>query len=198
MPTTKQLVFWLSQKEVLNSNSMPSHFIVKGKMVQFLRELAAREGLNAHNDEHQSLIEERLAALKADQDTLTRKTRLKKKLKKDLSLTTEDIDAIVEEQFIGPTALSQVAKSPTLFKHFAMRVTVFPPTRRRLDPPNLYPSVKALADGLTDASWWEDDNFEHFLEISFRYGGLSGEKGRWKLVLDVTEIEDTSDFVTTA
>ena len=198
MSTTKQLTFWLNQKEVLNSNSMPGHFIVRGKMVQFLRELAANEGMKNHLEEHQPIIEERLAALKADQDTLTKKTRLKKKLKKDLSLTTDDIDAIIAEQFNEPTALSSLPEAPRLFEHFAMRVTVFPPSRRRLDPPNLYPSVKAIADGLTDASWWRDDNFEHFLEISFRYGGLSGEKGKWKLVLDVTEIDDISDFVTSA
>lgn len=64
-------------------------------------------------------------------------------------------------------------------------VTVYAPTRRRLDPPNLYPTVKALIDGLTDANLWPDDNHEVIKMMSFRYGGLSGESGKFKIVLDI-------------
>jgi crossover junction endodeoxyribonuclease RusA len=39
-------------------------------------------------------------------------------------------------------------------------VTIYAPTKRRLDPPNFYPTVKALVDGLTDAGIWTDDNSE--------------------------------------
>lgn len=49
-------------------------------------------------------------------------------------------------------------------------VTVYAPTRRRLDPPNLYPTVKALIDGLTDANLWPDDNHEVIKMMSFQYG----------------------------
>ena len=31
-------------------------------------------------------------------------------------------------------------------------------SRRRADPPNAYPTVKALIDGCTDAGLWDDDN----------------------------------------
>ena len=64
-------------------------------------------------------------------------------------------------------------------------VTVYAPTRRRLDPPNLYPTVKALIDGLTDANLWPDDNHEVIKMMSFQYGGLSGESGKFKIVLDI-------------
>ena len=64
-------------------------------------------------------------------------------------------------------------------------VTVYAPTRRRLDPPNLYPTVKAIIDGLTDANLWPDDNHEVIKMMSFQYGGLSGESGKFKIVLDI-------------
>lgn len=82
-----------------------------------------------------------------------------------------------------------------LFDLFKITITVFAPTRRRFDPPNIYPTVKALIDGLTDVCWWSDDDFEHLLEMSFRYGGLSGNKN-YKVVLDIEEIVDTDDFQT--
>lgn len=75
------------------------------------------------------------------------------------------------------------------FNQFKIMVTVMPPTRSHLDPPNLYPTVKALIDGFTDAGFWNDDNFRHLAEVGFRYGGLSGEKRVYKLILDMEEIE---------
>lgn len=70
-------------------------------------------------------------------------------------------------------------------KPCTVAVTVYAPTRRRLDPPNLYPTVKALIDGLTDANLWPDDNHEVIKMMSFQYGGLSGESGKFKIVLDI-------------
>lgn len=78
------------------------------------------------------------------------------------------------------------------FNHFTVKVTVCPPTRRKIDPPNLYPTAKALIDGLTDAEWWEDDNFRHLLETSFVYGGLSGKKDVFTIVLDIEEVDPTN------
>lgn len=37
-------------------------------------------------------------------------------------------------------------------------VHIAPPTNRRMDPPNWYPTVKALIDGLTDMGMFSDDN----------------------------------------
>lgn len=63
-------------------------------------------------------------------------------------------------------------------------VTVFSPTRRRLDPPNLYPTVKALLDGFTDAGIWTDDNSEVIKSLTFLYGGLSGNKA-YRLEIEI-------------
>lgn len=69
-------------------------------------------------------------------------------------------------------------------------VTVFSPTRSRLDPPNLYPTVKALIDGMTDAGIWTDDNHKVIKMMSFVYGGLSNEKGHYRLVFDIEEVKN--------
>ncbi|MFS1663330.1 hypothetical protein [Streptococcus sp. zg-JUN1979] len=66
-------------------------------------------------------------------------------------------------------------------------VTIYSPTKRRLDPPNLNPTIKALVDGLTDAGVWVDDNHEVIKETLFRYGGLSDIKGKYKIVLETVE-----------
>lgn len=70
-------------------------------------------------------------------------------------------------------------------------VTIFSPTKRRMDPPNFYPTVKALVDGLTDAGVWTDDNHEVIKYMTFRYGGLSGIKGKYRIEMEIKEIGKT-------
>lgn len=67
-------------------------------------------------------------------------------------------------------------------------ITIYSPTKRRLDPPNLYPTIKALVDGLTDAGVWEDDNHEIIKYMTFEYGGLSGIKGKYRIEIDIKEL----------
>lgn len=90
------------------------------------------------------------------------------------------------------------------FDKFEIIVTVKPPTRRKLDPPNFYPTIKPIIDGLTDAGWWEDDNYAHMMETRFRYGGLSGvtkadgtkDSAAFRVILDIIEIKDSSEYIT--
>lgn len=58
-----------------------------------------------------------------------------------------------------------------------------------VDPPNLYPTVKAIIDGMTDAGIWTDDNHKVIKKLSFVYGGLSEEKGHYRLEFDIEEVE---------
>lgn len=67
-------------------------------------------------------------------------------------------------------------------------VTIYAPTNRRMDPPNFYPTVKALVDGLTDAGIWSDDNHEVIRYMVFQYGGLSGVKDKYRLELEIKEV----------
>lgn len=81
---------------------------------------------------------------------------------------------------------SSVSYSPK--KPCKVSVAVFSPTRRRLDPPNFYPTIKAILDGFTDAGVWTDDNHEVIKSLSFEYGGLSGIKNMYKLVINIEEV----------
>lgn len=190
MPKTTTLSFDIPAKEILNSNSMPSHFIQKGKMVAVLREKAAKALVFHHPLETQELVIKRLDQLKQANDQMTLKKRFKKRLESK-GLSKEEIEIELAEEF--PAIINETLLIKPLFDRFTMKVTVFPPSRRRLDPPNLWPTVKALTDGATDAMAWEDDDFAHLLETSFRYGGLSGTKD-WRLELKITEVTDTSEF----
>ncbi|MGT2958855.1 endodeoxyribonuclease RusA [Streptococcus bovimastitidis] len=73
-------------------------------------------------------------------------------------------------------------------KPCSVSVTVFSPTNRRFDPPNTYPTLKAILDGFTDAGIWEDDNFEVIKSLSFEYGGLSGVKDKYKFEIEIEEL----------
>ena len=66
-------------------------------------------------------------------------------------------------------------------------VTIYAPSKRRMDPPNFYPTVKALVDGMTDAGLWTDDNHEVIQYMTFEYGGLSGIDRKYKITIEVKE-----------
>lgn len=69
-----------------------------------------------------------------------------------------------------------------------VRVITFSPTARIYDPPNWSPTSKALLDGLTDAGFWTDDNYNIIKETSFSHGGKSGTKN-YKIKLEIVEVK---------
>jgi hypothetical protein len=60
-----------------------------------------------------------------------------------------------------------------------------PPDRRRRDPANLYPSVKAAVDGLVDVGVLPDDDAAHLEGPDMRLGTVHP---RGRLVLTITEV----------
>ena len=60
-------------------------------------------------------------------------------------------------------------------------VRIYPPTRRRFDPPNMSPTVKPLIDGLVDANILTDDNRDIIKRHIFESRGLSGVDGCYKI-----------------
>ena len=200
-PERMTLEFHLTQKEIINSNMTFKHFMQKATMVENLRSKSAEMGSLQHPQSE--LVCKHLNDLDIERKNVAARNRLMKSLRKDKDITQEEIDrevALLESTMDTELSLSDEERLSiqSLFSHFGVNVTVYPPTRRRLDPPNLYPTVKALIDGLTDACWWSDDDFTHLLYTNFRYGGLSGEKGKWKVVLDVVRVNDSElgDYVT--
>lgn len=72
-------------------------------------------------------------------------------------------------------------------KRVNVLVRVYSPTKRRLDPLNLWPTVKPLEDGMTDAGLWTDDNHNVIEHHDFSYGGLSGTKA-FKIEIEIVEL----------
>lgn len=186
----QHIVFDINKNDILNSNVVKFHF-VKAKMVSHLRNMSAEEGVKRHHSIE--LAEKRLIEIKEIAEKTLKKSRARKLMNKKNKPEEEITERLeeIEEEFgnIETTAV------PYMFNKFKVTLTVCPPTKRKMDPPNLYPTLKALIDGLTDASWWQDDEFSQLLEVSFKYGGLSGEKDYFKLILDIEEIENTEDYI---
>lgn len=67
-----------------------------------------------------------------------------------------------------------------------MRIIICPPTKRRMDTPNWYPTVKALIDGLTDAGVFEDDNDKVITSYTFLRGTVTDNK-KYKIIIDIQE-----------
>lgn len=61
------------------------------------------------------------------------------------------------------------------------------PSKRKADPPNAYPTVKAALDGFTDAGVWPDDDSEHVVAVEFRRDPTPAPKGTHTLRLVITD-----------
>lgn len=99
---------------------------------------------------------------------------------------TKRIRAFAHWQTLATKDKEAVAFSPS--NPCEVTVTIYSPTKSKLDPPNLYPTVKAIIDGMTDAGIWTDDNYKVIKKLSFVYGGLSEEKGHYQFVFDIEEV----------
>lgn len=195
---TRRIEFHLTRKELLNSN-VTVHRMVASKIVKNLRSLAAKRGIAEHDPANRALAELRYADIQEEQRQSLEKTRLVKRLNKQIKAakTPEaklELQHELEEKLEDfEHATSDVDRHGVEFLYHTVKVTVTvcPPTRRRIDPPNLWPTVKPLLDGLTDASWWYDDDFTHVVETSFRYGGTSGVSGQYDIILEFTEVDNS-------
>lgn len=191
------LVFELDKSQVLNSNNK-LHMYVHSKIVSHLRKLSAEMGMERHSPENRPLAEEKMKLLYAEADAIAKKKKLRKTLSKRKLITEEEIEELMAKAAAEEKAAEKLAKNVQvvpLFNVAKVTITAAPPTRRRMDPPNLWPTAKAILDGLTDASWWLDDDFKHVVETSFRYGGLSGTKDTFKITVKIEEVSDIESYI---
>ena len=72
-------------------------------------------------------------------------------------------------------------------KSCTVTLTVFTPDKRKSDPDNLQPTLKAIMDGFTQAGLWSDDNHEVVKFTKYQYGGLSGTKA-YRLEVDIEDL----------
>jgi crossover junction endodeoxyribonuclease RusA len=184
--------FEIGTKAVLNSNRMPANVHVKSSMASKLRTMGQQAGLDGHF--YPAFAQSTLDTALELAEMNTVKSRIRKRMRKSGGFTEAEIDIEVTKALealdsVEDTVLTEDEKD-YMFNRFVVIVEVFTPTRRRSDPPNLYPTVKALVDGLTDAGWWEDDDYSRMVQMSFRHGGLSNIKDTYKLILHIVEVDD--------
>lgn len=63
-------------------------------------------------------------------------------------------------------------------------VRVAPPTNRKMDTPNWYPTAKALVDGLTSMGMFEDDNDNVITSFTFVRNPKTKNK-KYQIILDI-------------
>ena len=182
MCKTRTIKFVLGKKDVLNSNSMPSKVFLKSRMASHLRKTAHVQGTREH--ENSVLSVELLDYHLSYKEAVQKRSKLSKRLPKDISSADRMIALAEVELPLKPLSLNDF---PYMFHNFNVDVVVCSPTARRLDPSNLYPSVKPLIDGLTDCGWWEDDDYTRLKKMSFSYGGKSTTKDCYTLSFTITE-----------
>jgi Holliday junction resolvase RusA-like endonuclease len=191
------LVFELDKSQVLNSNNK-LYMYLHSKIVSHLRKLSAEKGMERHSEENRPFAQEKLELLYSEANAIAKKKKLRKTLSKRKGITDEEIEALMTKAADDEEIAERLAKNVKvvpLFNIAKVTVTAAPPTRRRMDPPNLWPTAKAILDGLTDASWWSDDDFKHVVETSFRYGGLSGVKDTFKITVKIEEVTDIDSYI---
>ena len=65
----------------------------------------------------------------------------------------------------------------------------------RFDAPNLYPTIKPIIDGFTDAGLWEDDDYKHIRDTTFRYNPYPvGMQGVWLITFYTRPTQDTEEL----
>ena len=181
----------------MNSNKVITHFIQKSIAAAHIRNIAANAGVQDHTDPARA--QERFNTITLEREIKIAKSRKRKAMNKAQAVEADILQALDEiEEKMKPAVYSKDMDIDFLFTLFKVTMIVCPPTRSKIDPPNLYPTLKPLIDGLTDASWWKDDTFEQLLEVSFKYGGLSGIKGVFRIILEIEEISDPSEYIVEA
>lgn len=66
-----------------------------------------------------------------------------------------------------------------------------PKPAARFDPPNLYPTVKPLIDGFTDAGYWTDDDYHVIRRTIFEHDTTpTGQTGLWRFDFHTRPVEE--------
>lgn len=74
----------------------------------------------------------------------------------------------------------------------------YPKRMSRADPPNLWPTVKHLEDGMTDAHLWPDDDATHIRRHMFQlHPTPTGIKGLWRFEFHIIHTGDDDELAIT-
>lgn len=160
-------------KEILNSNSMPRNTFILSKRKKAIRTSLANWGSYWHTDSVDAMAAVELSRLQAEKSRA--KSSARKEMNKDKVPTTEqdEVFALIEKDFAPHISDLELAedklKGLYLYDSCSLSVGVSPPSKRIIDPPNFHPTLKPFIDGLTEALWWEDDNFNYITSTEFHH-----------------------------
>ena len=71
-----------------------------------------------------------------------------------------------------------------------VKATIAMPTRRRFDPANASPTLKAIIDGLTDAGLWNDDDWTTLKAVTYTHADTLSPKGFHRVALTIEDWKD--------
>jgi crossover junction endodeoxyribonuclease RusA len=77
---------------------------------------------------------------------------------------------------------ARLLTAPDLPKPVRIMAYVWKPRANHYDPNNLYPTCKAILDGVVDAGWLPDDDFMHVEGPDMRHGGVGDSRIVFKFV----------------
>ena len=70
-------------------------------------------------------------------------------------------------------------------------VIQYPKNLHRVDPPNMWPTVKSVIDGMTEAGLWIDDDSSHIRRTSFQQDPQpTGKQGLWRITFHIIPISE--------
>ena len=73
-------------------------------------------------------------------------------------------------------------------------VIQYPKNLHRVDPPNMWPTVKPVIDGMTEAGLWIDDDSSHIRRTSFQQDPTpTGTQGLWRITFHIIPIQTEGD-----
>lgn len=184
--------FIVPKNKVLSSN-VPRKHIVSWSIGMPLRNMSALKGLEYHPENVRDVAREKYELILQKRQVRSAKSKLKKSLKKS-GFPDVKINEILEKEF--PVLPSEKDFDiPYLIPHRAcLLVNVRIPTGQSFDPPNYWPTVKYLQDGLTDASWWIDDNLHTIPLTCFSGGEKSDIPDSYIFTLSFFPFKDFENF----
>lgn len=120
--------------------------------------------------------------LESGNEMISANDRLHFHLKAEITKHLRELANIEARQYVGdltPETCIFTKENPChIFVH------ICPPSSRRMDAPNWYPTVKALVDGLTDAHIFKDDNDNVITSFTFIRGPQTTNK-KYQIVLEI-------------
>lgn len=199
-----KLFLQIPSENKLSSNET-LHPQVKAKKASFVKNLAYETGYSMLTEEQKKKVAYRKSIIDSEDNNKIIKGRIKRKVSKrlkeeflqenpkakykaDNKKIQEEVDLEFSKMGLELEEKASDIDIDYVFDKLKITIYVANPTSHLIDPPNFYPTVKPIIDGLTYAGFWEDDNFNHIQEVSFRYDSTKSEKGFYNFTLIIEEV----------